>query len=365
MPKQVTGGFLNKFQPLGANDTQQAIFKIIWERPRTKSDIALSLDLSEKTIANNIAQLKKIVDNTDGISFIRNVNKDKDSVYCIVEQRNLIIKLLPKIYTYVRSHDKPYIIINLPSPPKPYTEWIVMPFGDMHYGADTCDVELLKSLIDYVLKTPNVLVLLKGDLIENANKESPGASVYTQVIPPQDQKDQLIELLAPIAHRILYSVRGNHGFRSVKGAFLDPEKDISHALGIEYFVGAVYADIVCEDNGHLFKWEFMSMHGNSHSSTPEGRIKILRKKSEFHSADIYTMGHVHDLQHLYDYEIVRNPQKLTLDIKKRYYVICGTTMNYWKSYAEEWVLQPNKTGFAKIHLSCAGSKTPGGYSVST
>lgn len=351
---------------LGKNETQQGIFRSIFNRPRTKSQIAESLDLSEKTVANNLPQLKRVIDLTEDFQFIRNLNRDGQSIFSIAEKRDIAIKLKPKIHSWVQSTDRPYIVINLPPPPKGYDHWIIMPFGDTHYGADCCDVKALNGFIRLVEETPNILVILKGDLIENATRESPGAGIFQQVIPPQEQKERFTQMMAPIAHRILYSLRGNHGFRSVKGAYLDPEKDISDSLGVPFFRGACYADIVVDDgSSDVLKWEFFSWHGGGSASTPEGRLRLMRKKAEFHSANIYTMGHVHDLIHTSDYEVVRDPVNLTLVEKKRYYVVCGTTMGYWNSYAEEWVLQPNKVGFARIRLYCNNSKNPGDYDVVT
>lgn len=348
---------------VGSNDTQRAIFKSIYNRPKTVVSVAESLNVAQKTVSNNLPAIKKsiLTDPNSRYSFIKNFDRDGNALYSVVKKKDFTISLKPKIFEWDRIVEVPYIIINLPKPPVGYDKWVIVPFGDIHFGSDSCDNEGLLSWVKWVKDTENVLVILNGDLIENANKESPGSSVFRQLIPPQEQKEQFILLFAQIAHRILYSVRGNHGNRSVKGCFLDPERDISTALGVEYFEGACYADIICED----LKWEIMSIHGRSQSNSAGGRLNVLQKKSQFHSANIFTMGHVHDLQSMRDYEIVRDPINRTLKLKKRYYVICGTTQRYWNSYAEEWYLAPNKTGMPKIELYCNGSRNPGDYHVAT
>lgn len=345
---------------VGDNETQRNIFRSIFNRGRTKEEIARSLDVAEKTVSNNIPKLRAIVDADDRYHFIQNFDEFQQRLYSIVERRQIEVVIPPKIFTWARSTETTqYMVVNLPEPPKGYDHWVVIPLGDLHYGSDACDTKVLNDYIEWIKNTPNVLVQLQGDLIENSNKESPGDSVFRQVMPPQEQKERLIKLLAPIADRIMFSVMGNHGYRSVKGCYLDPERDISHALGCEYFTGFACVDIVCQTH----RWEFFAMHGRGNSATPEGRIKQVRRKSEFHSAHVYTMGHVHDLQELYDYELIRNPRTLKLERKKRYYVITGTTQGYFNSYAAEWSLQPNKVGFAKINLYCDGSKEPGDYDV--
>lgn len=344
----------------GQNETQKNIFRSLVNRTKTKEELAEICGCSVKTISNNLPPLERLL-NKDGTYFlIKNFNSTKDLVLSICEKKEFTAKIKPKIFKWTKSEDFPYLIINLPPPPKD-NKWIVIPLGDIHLGADSCDIEALTGWVKWIEENENVLVILNGDLIENASKESPGSSVFRQLFPPQEQKERFISLLAPIAHRILYSVKGNHGNRSVKQVFLDPEKDISDALEVEYFEGACFADIVCQG----YKWEFMSIHGSGGASSISARLNKVFKKNQFHSAQIFTVGHTHDIQSTRDYEIVRDQVNRTLILKKRYYVICGTLQSYWGSYASEWVLPPTKVGLPKIELSCDKSEKPGDYHVIT
>lgn len=345
----------------GTNETQKTIFKSILNRPKTADELAEIVGCKTKTIDNQIPLLKKEIDQDDTLVWIKNFNKKGVANYSIVNKKDLSVKIEPKVYSYYRNESYPRIIINLPDPPAGFDKWIIVPLGDIHYGASSCDYQGFDEYLDFILATPNILIILNGDLIENASKDSPGASVFKQLFPPQDQKERLVNKLASIAHRILYSVKGNHGNRSVKQCFLDPERDISMLLEVEYFEGQCFADIVCQNH----KWEFYSFHGTGSSNSPGGRLNLLTKKNAFHSANIYTMGHVHDLQCSRDYEIIKDDETMGLKTKKRYYVICGTFQKYWNDYAEEWALPPNMTGVPKIELYCDGSRKPGDYHVIT
>lgn len=344
---------------IGQNETQKNIFRAIFNRTKTREELSEICGCSIKTICNNIPPLERLISKSDNLFLIRNFNSKNEPIFSINEKKEFIIKVKPKIFKWTKSSSFPYIIINLPPPPID-NKWIIVPLGDIHFGADSCDVKALTELINWIKENENVLVILNGDLIENASKESPGSSVFRQVIPPQEQKERLLIMLSPIAHRILYSVKGNHGNRTVKQVFLDPEKDITTALEVEYFDGACYADIICQ--GH--KWEFMSIHGQGGASSISARLNRVFKKNQFHSANVYTMGHVHDIQVTRDYEIIKDPINKTLSLKKRYYVICGTLQSYWKSYAEEWVLPPTNPGIPKIKLYCDKSEKPGDYYAS-
>jgi predicted phosphodiesterase len=337
------------------------IFKCIFNRAKTKDQIASELNIALRTVENNIAHIKRIIDQNDEFLFVKNYNQDNRPIFAICKKKKFTPKINKKLFTIVKSTDYPYIIINLPEPPRGYNKWVIIPIGDIHYGSDSCDITSLKEWINWVLETPNVLVVLTGDLIENASKDSPGESVFRQLIPPQFQKEQFIELLAPIAHKIVFGLAGNHGNRSVKSCFLDPERDICTALETEYFSGACYADIICQN----YKWELFAMHGGGSSgSTPGGRINKLFKKNQFHSADLFIQGHTHTKDVIEDYEVIRDPTNLSLNIRKRYYLICGTFQKYWDSYAEHWVLPPNRVGVPKISLYCNGSEHPGDYHAS-
>lgn len=314
-------------------------------------------DAAQKTIDNNLPNLRRLVEETDNLVWIKNFNDKNLAIYSIHEKIELTLKLKPKIYTYTRSKDYPRIIINLPDPPKGFDHWKLVPLSDIHYGASTCDLVKFREDIEYVERTPNVITCLPGDIIENSVRDSPGAGIYKQFIPPQEQKERVINDLAKIAHKILWVNEGNHGYRSVKGVFLNPEKDIANTLGAEYFYGQAFIDLVCGDQ----KWDIYSYHGKGSATTPMGRVNMLQKKSNFHDADIYMMGHVHDRQVAEDWKIVKEQNGIGLITKKRLFVICGTYQKYFGDYAEEWALPPNTTGPATIILHCDNSKTPGAY----
>jgi hypothetical protein len=349
---------LKETDPLGQNNTQQGIFRACFNRARGKEELSHILGCSEKTISNNIPRLKEVIEEDGTYVFLLNYDTTRQPIYTVSFKKQFQVKIKPNMYQHARIAEESYMVINLPDPPKGYDHWELRPLSDLHYGSDTCDYEYLQKEVDYIKATPNVLTMLKGDLIENANKESPADSVFRQMFPPSEQRERLLKTLAPIAHKILYSIRGNHGHRAVKAADMDPEFDISNALDTEYFKGAAYVDIVCGDQ----KWEIMSIHGKGGSATIGGKVNMLFKKNQFHTADIYTMGHVHDKQAVIDYEWKRNPVTMKMEPRKRSYIICGTFQNYKGSYAEEWFLPPNKAGLPSIKLLCT-SKVLGDHTV--
>ena len=104
--------------------------------------------------------------------------------------------------------------------------------GDLHIGDPLCDLDLIKSAIDYVKKNKDCYVILNGDLINNALKSSKSDSYLEQMTIEQEQ-DLLIELLEPIKNRILVMATGNHEYRTELLAGINPLKAVALALGIK------------------------------------------------------------------------------------------------------------------------------------
>jgi len=340
--------------------TTQTLFDLILDSPKTKEEIALELKVSEKTVANALPSLKRELEKDELFYFVENINPDGERVFFAVKNNDFRVKVKNRIFTHSRSDKYPYIVINLPPPPKGFKSWRLFPIGDNHHGSQSENRNFFEAQIDRVKNTPNAIAILKGDGVENSGKLSPGSSMFHQTITPQKQKESFISLLAPIAHKILWAEGGNHDKdRTMKVHGLDVAKDIAQALNVEYFPGAVYADVLCQD----YKWDIMSWHGLSGAMTKAGKLNNVMKKREFHSAHIYFMGHVHDLSSVFDFELIKDPKGLKLTYKKRLYILTGSTQGYFKSYAEEWVLPPIPCGYAIAELYCKGSSRPGDFSA--
>lgn len=111
----------------------------------------------------------------------------------------------------------------------------VMPIGDIHLGAHTCDMELLAERLKLCMDK-KIYVVLMGDLLECGLNNSVGDSVYTQTLNPHQQMEQMIELLRPLAEAglILGSHQGNHENRIAKNTSIDIMKIMCQLLGIRY-----------------------------------------------------------------------------------------------------------------------------------
>ena len=109
----------------------------------------------------------------------------------------------------------------------------IIPVADVHLGAKECREQEFMSFLDTVAKTPNLYLVLAGDLINNATRSSV-SNVFEDRYRPSDQKKMMAKLLEPVKDRILCACPGNHEARSGKDADDCPLYDILCKLDIEH-----------------------------------------------------------------------------------------------------------------------------------
>ena len=110
----------------------------------------------------------------------------------------------------------------------------IIPISDVHLGSPECMEQDFIAFINSVKETPNVYLVLGGDLIENGTRSSVGDSVFRQTMPPSQQKKEMANILSAVADRILCFVPGNHERRSKKDADDDPIYDIAAKMDLEH-----------------------------------------------------------------------------------------------------------------------------------
>ena len=108
----------------------------------------------------------------------------------------------------------------------------IIPIADVHLGSKECMEDKFISFINNLAETPNVYLILAGDLINNATRNSV-SNIFEERYRPADQKRMMAKILEPVKDRILCGVPGNHEGRSGKDADDDPLYDIMCKLDIE------------------------------------------------------------------------------------------------------------------------------------
>ena len=196
----------------------------------------------------------------------------------------------------------------------------VWPIADVHIGARECDLGGFTSFLRRVQACEDDYLVLVGDLLNNATRSSV-SDVYEEMLPPSAQIDKAVELLSPVADRILGAVGGNHELRSKKDVDLSPLYAVMLMLG----KGELYRDNLCfirvvlgekvSDN-----YTMLLVHGKS-----------ANKKRHFaysvEGVDAIISGHTHD-------GIVEKPAALVFSTRNTITVrpIVSVTATSWLDY---------------------------------
>lgn len=104
--------------------------------------------------------------------------------------------------------------------------------ADVHLGAREHMEREWSNFCDGILEDPNAYIIIGGDLINNATRNSV-SNIFDETMRPREQKRVMAEMLKPLAGRILCAVPGNHEGRSGKDADDDPMYDIMCKLDLE------------------------------------------------------------------------------------------------------------------------------------
>ena len=229
------------------------------------------------------------------------------------------------------------------------TDIEIVPIFDSHLGLKACDKQKLIETVEYILSAPNRYTILGGDILECATRTSVGLAMYEEDLSPKDQLFHMYELLKPLADagKILDVLTGNHEMRLANFADMNPAEILARQLKVPYSGYQGY--IVLKLKEQTYKIAYF--HGKSNGTTPAGVMSAMRKQANVAEADIYLSGHIHVKAKDSDTRYVINEETGEISIKPRKYVICGSFVDYWGSYAEMQALPPAETGSVSIVFS--------------
>ena len=222
----------------------------------------------------------------------------------------------------------------------------VLPTGDWHWGHPNCQKEKIIGYLDWAVEN-DALILLMGDLIENSTRASVGAGVYEQIQNPDDQIAEVLDLLEPYRGSILGLLTGNHEERSFKDSGLDPTRTMARVLRLPYLRYGAFVRLYVQGTGYTI----YATHGSSGSATSSGKLNAVKRLSTIADADVYLMGHMHEL--LLDTTIRKyvNLRTKTIQDRRQHFVVTGGFLTYEDSYSEMKCYSPSKIGSPRLRFS--------------
>jgi len=217
----------------------------------------------------------------------------------------------------------------------------IIPLGDFHIGTKQHMQEEFRRTIQYAKDHSNCYLILMGDMMDNITRSSVG-EIFEQTIPPQEQVEAVIDELWDVRKKILWLHQGNHEERSMREAGVDSAKYIADVLGVPYEGYFVKKPKILDVRGE--RYTIYSTHGYSGATSYGGKVNVIKKLAGSFDADIYLMGHVHDLI------IIPQTIKTSGQPRTRYFVITGHYTAYG-GYAQKKGYEAGLTGSPLITLS--------------
>jgi len=207
-----------------------------------------------------------------------------------------------------------------------FQEIEIVNMGDLHVGDATFDEKLFDREIKEIKDISNRYVVLNGDLINNATRNSI-SDIYTEEKSPQEQLDYLIKKFEPIKDKILGISQGNHCFRTYAETGIDIIKLFAIALN--------KVDVYDPDGALLFisfgknKYRDSVRHVLSLYFTHIGgtKAKIL-DMSNIVDADVYFRGHYHNVE-VKKMDVFRTDKRYkTINKETKVFVQNGACLKY-------------------------------------
>ena len=175
----------------------------------------------------------------------------------------------------------------------------LLALADYPYADPNSDHDLIKRDIEYVANHDNAYCVLAGDLLDCALRSSLG-DVYTNLSPMEELKT-MTDLFAPIAHKIVGIVSGNHEARHYRTNGVELIRLLARQLGVEDKYSSdtaliflrVGADERHQHHHRPILYTIYVTHGAGGGRKEGGKIQRLVDLSAIVDADIYLCGHVH------------------------------------------------------------------------
>lgn len=177
----------------------------------------------------------------------------------------------------------------------------ILQITDIQFGHKQCNVEKLHEYLAWVLEEKNRYIALGGDLIDAGHAQSKG-SPFEQIGDPQEELWSLVKILAPVRHRILGYVGGNHERRTLP-TFGDSGKAIASILSIPYSPGKQHIDI---NFGDADPFRVTMWHGGGGGQTKGSVANSVYRLMSQYDSQLYLIGHLHQAMIIPEWREVRD-----------------------------------------------------------
>lgn len=240
--------------------------------------------------------------------------------------------------------------------PKELTNIEIHTLADLHIGDKFCDMEGIKSKIDYIKDTPNAYCILNGDLMNNATKTSI-SDCYAEVLTPMEQVEMCIELLEPIKDKIIAITAGNHEKRTYNKEGIDLSKFLARQFDIadrysptSCFIFLRFGSLKIKSHNRPVCYMIYCLHGSGGGRREGGKATRLADMASIIDADIYIHSHTHLPMIMKQGFYRASPQNSSVAKVDKLFVNTAAALNYG-GYGEMFEFKPSSKDSPVIRLS--------------
>ena len=227
----------------------------------------------------------------------------------------------------------------------------VIPVFDVHLGSPECMETEFIEFINKVKNTPNVYLVLGGDLIENGTRNSV-SDIFRSTMSPAAQKKEMAKILSAVSDRILCFIPGNHERRSGRDADDDPVYDIAAKMDLEHLyreniaflkiqMGKYECSTGTKTNGEYRPAYMLVVSHGAGGGIYTGSAVNRGERFGYiiDGMDALIVGHTHKPFTTQPGKIKIDPHNNTVSIKP-FKVISATSWLSWGGYAARGMLLP-------------------------
>jgi UDP-2,3-diacylglucosamine pyrophosphatase LpxH len=198
--------------------------------------------------------------------------------------------------------------------------------SDAHIGAHGFDKKAFTKYIAEIQSDDRAIVVILGDLIDNATQGSKGC-VFSQRVMPQKQIENIIELLCPIREKIIFFCIGNHEERTFRQTGSDPGYTMCLGLNCLDKYNYVHGFITIKAKGKTYK-----LYATHNIGRSESKLKTMARSHP--DCDVIIGGHIHQAK------VVPVAQQLHSGKVKTTYAITGCAWLKDESYSISAAYEP-------------------------
>jgi len=222
----------------------------------------------------------------------------------------------------------------------------IIPFGDLHYPATNCRIDLFQNLVNYIKETPDCYAIGMGDLLDaivitdrRFDPSEKDTNLDTQIV-------KIRNILEPIKNKIICLLTGNHEYTIYSRGYGNPIQRLCRELGIKYAGYSAFIKLHVEPKTHKKDLVIYAHHGWAAGRQTGATVNNIENLSKHYEADVFLLGHSHKLSATSQVKIGWGGPKKNLFVNTGSFLETSTIGS--TSYSERRGYPPLKLGVAKI-----------------